>query len=98
MTLRGLYRFYLYAVFIALLLFATTGVIQLLTVLLQSVFKDPYNTPSGASLVQALVYGIVSLITAALFGGLHYWLIRGDTRDDAMAGSSAGRALFLDIV
>ena len=98
MTLRGLYRFYLYAVFIAMLLFATSGVIQLLTVLLQSVFKDPYNTPSGASLVQALVYGIVSLITAALFGGLHYWLIRRDTRNDPMAGNSAVRAFFLNVV
>ena len=98
MTLRGLYRFYLYAVFIAMLLFATSGVIQLLTVLLQSVFKDPNNTPSGASLVQALVYGIVSLITAALFGGLHYWLIRRDTRNDPMAGNSAVRAFFLNVV
>jgi hypothetical protein len=98
MTLRGLYRFYLYAVFIAMLLFATSGVIQLLTELLQSVFKDPNNTPSGASLVQALVYGIVSLITAALFGGLHYWLIRRDTHNDPMAGNSAVRAFFLNVV
>jgi len=98
MTLRGLYRFYLYAVFIAMLLFATSGVIQLLTVLLQSVFKDPNNTPSGASLVQALVYGIVSLITAALFGGLHYWLIRRDMHNDPMAGNSAVRAFFLNVV
>jgi Domain of unknown function (DUF5671) len=96
--LRGLYRFYLYAVFIAMLLFATSGVIQLLTVLLQSVFKDPYNTPSGANLVQALVYSIVSLITAALFGGLHYWLIRRDMRNDPMAGNSAVRAFFLNAV
>src|SRR6184192_850408 len=98
MTLRGLYRFYLYAVFIAMLLFATSGVIQLLTALLQSVFKDPNNTPSGASLVQALVYGIVSLITAALFGGLHYWLIRRDMHNDPMAGNSAVRAFFLNAV
>jgi len=96
--LRGLYRFYLYAVFIAMLLFATTGVIQLLTVLFQIVFKDPYNTSSSASLVQALVYGIVSLITAVLFGGLHYWLIRRDMRNDSMAGNSAVRAFFLNAV
>jgi hypothetical protein len=96
--LRGLYRFYLYAVFIAMLLFATSGVIQFLTVLFQRVFKDPYNTPSGANFVQALVYGIVSLITAALFGGLHYWLIRRDMRNDPMAGNSAVRAFFLNAV
>ena len=96
--LRGLYRFYLYVVFMAMLLFATFGVIQLLTVLLQSLFKDQYNTPSSASLVQALVFGIVSLITAALFGGLHYWLIRRDMRDDPEAGNSAVRAFFLNAV
>lgn len=96
--LRGLYRFYLYAVFIAMLLFATSGLIQFLTVLFESVFKDPNITPSGANLVQALVYGIVSLITAALFGGLHYWLIRRDMRNDPMAGNSAVRAFFLNAV
>lgn len=96
--LRGLYRFYLYVVFMAMLLFATSGVIQLLTVLLQSLFKDQYNTPSSAGLVQALVFGIVSLITAALFGGLHYWLIRRDMRNDPEAGNSAVRAFFLNAV
>jgi len=96
--LRGLYRFYLYVVFMAMLLFATFGVIQLLTVLLQSLFKDQYNTPSSASLVQALVFGIVSLITAALFGGLHYWLIRRDMRDVPEAGKSPVRAFFLNAV
>lgn len=96
--LRGLYRFYLYVVFIAMLLFATFGVIQLLTALLQSLFKDQYTTPGSASLVQALVFGIVSLITAALFGGLHYWLIRRDMRNDPEAGNSAVRAFFLNAV
>lgn len=96
--LRGLYRFYLYVVFIAMLLFATSGVIQLLTVVFQSLFKDQYNTPSSASLVQALVFGIVSLITAALFGGLHYWLIRRDMKNDPEAGNSAVRAFFLNAV
>ncbi len=96
--LRGLYRFYLYAVFIAMLLFATAGVIQLLTVLLQNVIKDPNNTPGTASVVQGVVFGVVSLVVAALFGGLHYWLIRRDMRDDPMAGNSATRAFFLNTV
>jgi hypothetical protein len=96
--LRGLYRFYLYAVFIALLVFAATGVIQLLTVLFQSIFKDPNNTPSAASIVQAIVYGVVSLIIAALFGVLQYWLIRRDTRNDPIAGNSATRSFFLNAI
>lgn len=97
--LRGLYRFYLYAVFIVLLLlFAASGVIQLLTVLFQSIFKDPNTIPSSASIVQAIVYGVVSLIIAALFGALQYWLIRRDTRNDPLAGNSATRSFFLNAV
>jgi hypothetical protein len=96
--LRGLYRFYLYSVFIAMLLFATTGVIQLLTVLFQNIFKEPYNTPSAASLVQAVVFGVVALVIATLFGGLHYWLIRRDMQNDPMGGNSAVRTFFLNAV
>ncbi len=96
--LRGLYRFYLYSVFIAMLLFATAGVIQLLTVLFQTIFKEPYNTPSAASLVQAVVFGVVALVVATLFGGLHYWLIRRDMQNDPMAGNSAVRSFFLNAV
>ncbi|TME06885.1 MAG: hypothetical protein E6I80_12635 [Chloroflexi bacterium] len=96
--LRGLYRFYLYSVFIAMLLFATTGVIQLLTVLFQNIFKEPYNTPGAASLVQAVVFGVVALVIATLFGGLHYWLIRRDMQNDPMAGNSAVRTFFLNAV
>jgi len=97
--LRGLYRFYLYAVFIAMLLFATSGVIQLLqTILAQTIFKDPNNPIGAANVVQAIVYAVVSLVTAALFGGLHYWLIRRDMRSDPAAGNGAVRAFFLNIV
>ena len=96
--LRGLYRFYLYSVFIAMLLFATTGVIQLLTMLFQNIFKEPYNTPGAASLVQAVVFGVVALVIATLFGGLHYWLIRRDMQNDPMAGNSAVRTFFLNAV
>ncbi|HLZ80186.1 MAG TPA: DUF5671 domain-containing protein, partial [Ktedonobacteraceae bacterium] len=96
--LRGLYRFYLYTVFIAMLVFATIGVIQLLTVLFQNIFKDPFNTPNTANLVQAVVFGVVAIIIAALFGGLHYWLIRRDTRNDSTAGKSGVRAFFLNAV
>jgi Domain of unknown function (DUF5671) len=96
--LRGLYRFYLYTVFIAMLVFATIGVIQLLTVLFQNIFKDPFNTPNTANLVQAMVFGVVAIIIATLFGGLHYWLIRRDTQNDPTAGNSGVRAFFLNAV
>jgi len=43
--LRSLYRFYLYTVFIAMLLFAVFGIRQLVDILLgQTIFKDPYST------------------------------------------------------
>lgn len=97
--LRGLYRFYLYMVFIAMLLFATFGVQRLIqTVLAQSIFKDQYSTPGNADLVQAMVFAVVSLVTAALFGGLHYWLIRRDMHQDPTAGSGGIRAFFLNVV
>jgi hypothetical protein len=96
--LRGLYRFYLYTVFIAMLVFATIGVIQLLTVLFQNIFKDPFNTPNTANLVQAVVFGVVAIIIATLFGGFHYWLIRRDTQNDSTAGNSGVRSFFLNAV
>ena len=97
--LRGLYRFYLYTVFIAMLIFAATGIEGLLqTGLGQTVFKDPNFALSQSSIVQSIVYAIVSLLTATLFGGLHYWLIRRDLRSDPTAGNGAVRAFFLNIV
>jgi hypothetical protein len=97
--LRGLYRFYLYAVFIAMLLFAAFGVQGLLqTALALTIFPEPYSTLSNANLVQAAVLAVVALVTAGLFGGLHYWLIRKDMRNDALAANGAVRAFFLNAV
>ena len=97
--LRGLYRFYLYTVFIAMLIFAATGIEGLLqTGLGQTVFKDPNSVLPQSVIVQSIVYAIVSLLTAALFGGLHYWLIRRDMRSDPAAGNGAVRAFFLNVV
>ena len=97
--LRGLYRFYLYTVFIAMLLFATFGVQGLLqTALALTIFPEPYSTLSNANLVQAAVFAVVSLVTAGLFGGLHYWLIRRDMRNDTLAANGAVRAFFLNAV
>lgn len=97
--LRGLYRFYLYTVFIAMLFFAASGVEGLLqTALAQTLFKDPNTTITTANTVQAIVFAAIALLTAAIFGGLHYWLIRRDMRNDPAADNGGVRAFFLNAV
>ncbi len=96
---HNLYRFYLYTVFIVLVVFAAVALGQLLnTVLLLIPFlRDSYNTvPDSARVTQSLVFALVSWAIAGLLGGLHYWLIRRDIRNDAMAGTSAIRSFFLN--
>ncbi len=96
---RNLYRFYLYAVYIALLIFAAIAAGQLLgTVLLLTPLRASYDAvPSQARIVQAVVFALVSWIIAGLLGGLHYWLIRRDIQSDPAAGTSAIRSFFLNI-
>lgn len=95
--LHGLYRFYLYMVFIAMLLFAAFGVQRLLQVALETtLFRDSNALPAQAEIVQAVVFAAAAWITAALFGGLHYWLIRRDMRHNPAAGSGSARAFFLN--
>ena len=97
--LRGLYRFYIYVVFIAMLLFAAYGIDGLLqTALEQTVFKSLNNTPPQSTIVQSIVFAIVSLFISALFGGLHYWLIRRDMRNDPESSNGAVRAFFLNSI
>lgn len=97
--LRGLYRFYLYTLFVAMLFFGATGIEGLLqTAMGQTIFKDPNSTLTQSTIIQSIVYAIVSLLTSALFGGLHYWLIRRDMRGDLTAGNGAVRAFFLNAV
>jgi hypothetical protein len=97
---KNLYRFYLYVVIIAMLIFAAVGLGRLL----QALFSEtPLRGAFGAGsttndLVQAIVFFVVSWIVATILGGLHYWLIRRDMRSDPTAGSSAIRAFFLNIV
>ncbi len=96
---RNLYRIYLYIVFIAMLIFAAVG----LGMLLQTLFsltplRGAYGTiPTNAAIVQVTVFFVVSWFIAAIFGILHYWLIRRDMRNDPAAGSSAIRSFFLNI-
>jgi len=97
---RNLYRFYLYAVFVAMLIFATVG----LAFFLQALFsltglRGLYSgVPASAAITQASALLAVSWFIAALIGGLHYWLIRRDMRGDpATGGSNAIRAFFLNV-
>jgi len=96
---RNLYRFYLYTVFIAMLIFATVGLGRLLQPLLAfTPLGGTYpGVPSSSDIVQAVVFFLISLVIASLLGGLHYWLIRRDMRSDPAAGQSAIRAFFLNI-
>ncbi|HEY1348490.1 MAG TPA: hypothetical protein VGF67_02550 [Ktedonobacteraceae bacterium] len=95
---RSLYRFYLYAMFVALVIFATSATAQVLTTLftftpLRGAFE---SAPSQAALVQALVFAIVGWLITGTLGGLHYWLIRRDLHSEPAAGASPIRAFFLN--
>lgn len=97
---RNLYRFYLYAMCIVLLIFATVGLGRLLQTLLA---LTPLRgaggpPPTSVDIVQALVFFGVSWFITAAIGGLHYWLLRRDMQSDPSAGGSAIRSFFLNMV
>lgn len=96
---RNLYRFYLYAVYDALLVFAMVALGRLLQILLDlTPLKDTYtNIPSSAEVTQSIVFALVSWVIAGLLGGLHYWLIRRDMQNDSTAANSGIRSFFLNI-
>jgi hypothetical protein len=96
---RNLYRFYLYIIFIALIIFAVVVTSQLLSTLFGfTPLGGSYSTPpSQAALIQALVFAVVGWIISGALGGLHYWLIRRDQQQDQAAGGSAIRAFFLNM-
>lgn len=96
---RNLYRFYLYAVFLAMLILAAVGLGWLLQPLLAlTPLRGGYDSPpANSALVQGIVFFAVSWIFAILLGGFHYWLIRRDMRDDPDAGNNGIRAFFLNI-
>lgn len=95
---RSLYRFYLYTIFIALVIFAVVVTAQLLSTLFAlTPLRGTYDSPpTHAELVQSLVFAIVGWIISGTLGGLHYWLIRRDQRSDPSAGASAIRSFFLN--
>ncbi|HZS76158.1 MAG TPA: hypothetical protein VFA41_06040 [Ktedonobacteraceae bacterium] len=96
---RHLYRFYLYFVLLAMLIFATIATAQFLQPLLAltPLGGDYASRPDSASLVQATVFAIVTWLITGLLGGLHYWLIRRDMQQDPEAANSAIRSFFLNM-
>ncbi|GLV53895.1 hypothetical protein KDH_07460 [Dictyobacter sp. S3.2.2.5] len=95
---RSLYRFYLYAVTTALLIFAVSAFGFLLsTGLAFTGLRGSYqDIPTQAQFVQALSYACVAFLIAGLLGGLHYWLLRRDLRQEPQAAHSAIRSFFLN--
>lgn len=95
---RSLYRFYLYFVATALLLFAAVGAFWLLQdVFAGTALRGEGNLPpTHADTVQAILIFAISWLVALTLGGLHYWLIRRDQRADPGAGRGAVRAFFLN--
>jgi hypothetical protein len=96
---HNLYRFYLYMVCVALLIFAAVTLGLLLqTLLLFTPLRDQYTSiPTSAQVLQSVVLTVVSWLIAGGLGGVHYWLIRRDMNSDPTAGASAIRAFFLNI-
>jgi hypothetical protein len=95
---RNLYRFYLYTIFIALVVFVVfaTGMLLNIPVDLIPFLRGTDTVPTQAIIVQSLVFALVSWIIAGTLGALHYWLIRQDIRNNPDAGTSAIRAFFLN--
>lgn len=96
---RDLYRAYLYAVCVILLISATIATSVSLGLLLTSTpLRGPYNSPPGhAQVVQAVVGFVVAWLVTLSLGGLHYWLIRRDMASDPTAGGGAVRSLALNV-
>src|SRR5437667_12037281 len=97
---RNLYRFYLYAVYIALLIFIATALGGLLSTLLAfTPLRGNYDSiPDRAQIVQSISLVTVALVIAGALACLHYWLLRRDMRRDPTAGTSAVRSFFLNII
>ena len=96
---RNLYRLYLYIIFIALVIFAVSVTTQLLGTLFEfTALRGSYSTPpSKDALVQSLVFALIGWLISGTLGGLHYWLIRRDQKQDQAAGGSAIRSFFLNM-
>lgn len=95
---RTLYRIYLYTVWILLLILAAVATAVFLGTLLNATpLNGPFGQhPSRETLTQQGAFLIIAWLIAATLGGLHYWLIRRDIRDDPGAGRGPVRSLYLN--
>lgn len=95
---RTLYRIYLYTVWILLLVLAAVATAVFLGTLLNTTpLRGQFGQqPSRQSLTQQGAFLVIAWLIAATLGGLHYWLIRRDIRDDPGAGSGPVRSLYLN--
>jgi len=96
---RHLYRFYLYTIYIALLIFIAVVTGQMLNTMLDlTPLRGPFTSaPARQDIVQSVVLAVAAWLIAGALAGLHYWLIRRDIRHDTTAGASAIRSFFLNI-
>jgi hypothetical protein len=96
---RNLYRFYLYSIYIALLIFITVVTGQMLNIVLKlTPLRGPFTSaPDRQDIVQSVVLAVAAWAIAGALAGLHYWLIRRDIWHDTTAGASAIRSFFLNI-
>ncbi len=96
---RTLYRFYLYVIYIALLIFVAGALGALLATLLAfTPLRGSYGSiPDRAQVVQSISLATVAVVIAGALASLHYWLIRRDVRSDPEAGVSGIRAFFLNM-
>ncbi len=93
---RTLYRIYLYFVVTQLLSFAAVVSSIFLGLWLQQVVNYHPAYGSQADLRQPAALAATALVFTAIFGGLHYWLIRRDIAHDPGASRGAVRAFFLN--
>jgi hypothetical protein len=94
---RALARAYYYVVFLALLVFAASGLGVLLAVLLRlTPLRGGETAPTGRDVTQAVIYAVVAWLIAGALGGLHYWLIRRDIETEPAAGRGPLRSFFLN--
>jgi hypothetical protein len=93
------YRFYLYAVFTAFMIFLAVAFGTMLSVLLRfTPLRGEYGSiPAQAEVIQVVSFASIALIIGGILAGVHYWLIRRDLRNNPSAGDSAIRAFFLNI-
>jgi hypothetical protein len=94
---RSLYRIFLYLVVHVMLTFAAISLGSLLTTLLAlTSLRGPSDPPTSAQLVQSTVLASVGVVFFVALGGLFYWLIRRDIKQDPGAARGGVRAFFLN--